>query len=67
MPAPVREFLYRSVSRHEHLQIQPRVRFHAGGAITQSLVMRSHPGTVRMIEARHQMDKSAQISNIDYA
>ena len=43
------------------------VRFHAGGAITQSLVMRSHSGTVRMIEARHQLDKLAQISSIDYA
>ncbi len=43
------------------------VRFHAGGAITQSLVMRSHSGTVRMIEARHQLDKLNQISSIDYA
>ena len=43
------------------------VRFHAGGAVTQSLVMRSHSGTVRMIEARHQLDKLNQISSIDYA
>jgi fructose-1,6-bisphosphatase II len=43
------------------------VRFHAGGAVTQSLVMRSHSGTVRMIEALHQLDKLNQISSIDYA
>ena len=43
------------------------VRFHAGGAVTQSLVMRSHLGTVRMIEARHQPDKLNQISSVDYA
>jgi len=43
------------------------VRFHAGGAITQSLVMRSHSGTVRMIEAHHQLDKLNQISSVDYA
>ena len=43
------------------------VRFHAGGAVTQSLVMRSHSGTVRMIEARHQLDKLNQISSVDYA
>jgi len=43
------------------------VQFHAGGAITQSLVMRSHSGTVRMIEARHQLDKLSQISSVDYA
>jgi fructose-1,6-bisphosphatase II len=43
------------------------VRFHAGGATTQSLVMRSRSGTVRMIEARHRLDKLAQISSIDYA
>jgi fructose-1,6-bisphosphatase II len=43
------------------------VRFHAGGAVTQSLVMRSHSGTVRMIEAHHRLDKLNQISSIDYA
>jgi len=43
------------------------VRFHAGGAITQSLVMRSHSGTVRMIEAHHRLDKLNQISSVDYA
>jgi fructose-1,6-bisphosphatase II len=43
------------------------VRFHAGGATTQSLVMRSHSGTVRLIEAHHQLEKLAQISSIDYA
>jgi fructose-1,6-bisphosphatase II len=43
------------------------VRFHAGGAVTQSLVMRSHSGTVRMIEAHHRLDKLNQISSVDYA
>ena len=43
------------------------VRFFPGGASTQSLVMRSHSGTVRLVEARHRLDKLAQISSIDYA
>ena len=43
------------------------VRFHAGGATTQSLVMRSRSGTVRMIEARHRLDKLREISSVDYA
>jgi fructose-1,6-bisphosphatase II len=42
------------------------VRFHAGGATTQSLVMRSLSGTVRLIEARHRLDKLREISSIDY-
>jgi len=43
------------------------VRFHAGGATTQSLVMRSLSGTVRLIEAHHQLAKLNEISSIDYA
>ena len=42
------------------------VRFHSGGATTQSLVMRSLSGTVRLIEARHRLDKLREISSIDY-
>ena len=33
------------------------VRYEHGGARTQSLVMRSRSGTVRMIDARHRIDK----------
>jgi len=43
------------------------VRFHAGGATTQSLVMRSRSGTVRLIEAHHRLDKLKEISAVDYA
>jgi fructose-1,6-bisphosphatase II len=43
------------------------VRFHAGGATTQSLVMRSRSGTVRLIEAHHQLEKLKVISSVDYA
>ena len=42
------------------------VRFHAGGATTQSLVMRSLSGTARLIEAHHQLAKLSEISRIDY-
>jgi fructose-1,6-bisphosphatase II len=43
------------------------VRFHSGRAVTQSLVMRSLSGTVRLIEARHRLDKLNVISSVDYA
>lgn len=43
------------------------VRFQAGRAVTQSLVMRSRSGTVRLIEARHRLDKLNEISSVDYA
>ena len=43
------------------------VRFQAGRAVTQSLVMRSRSGTVRLIEARHRLDKLQEISSVDYA
>ena len=33
------------------------VRYERNGARTQSLVMRSKSGTVRMIDARHRIDK----------
>jgi fructose-1,6-bisphosphatase II len=33
------------------------VRYRAGGATTQSLVMRSKSGTVRLIEGHHQISK----------
>ena len=43
------------------------VRFSARGATTQSLVMRSRSGTVRLVEARHRLDKLAGFAEIDYA
>ncbi|MEO6881228.1 MAG: class II fructose-bisphosphatase [Mycobacteriaceae bacterium] len=41
------------------------VRYRGGGCTTQSLVMRSKSGTVRMIDASHQMEKLRQYSTID--
>jgi fructose-1,6-bisphosphatase II len=43
------------------------VRFDATGAHTQSLVMRSRSGTVRLIDAHHRMHKLSEISSIDYS
>lgn len=42
------------------------VRFYSGGASTQSLVMRARSGTVRLIEARHRLDKLREFASIDY-
>jgi fructose-1,6-bisphosphatase II len=43
------------------------VRYEHGGARTQSLVMRSKSGTVRMIDARHRIDKLSAFAAVDYA
>ena len=37
------------------------VRFKGGVAQTQSLVMRSRSGTVRLIEGQHQLEKVARV------
>jgi fructose-1,6-bisphosphatase II len=42
------------------------VRFYAGGCTTQSIVMRSKSGTVRMIEAYHRLAKLNEYSAIDF-
>ncbi len=42
------------------------VRYVSGGARTQSLVMRSRSGTVRLIDARHRIDKLATFAAVDY-
>jgi fructose-1,6-bisphosphatase II len=42
------------------------VRFTGPTVRTQSLVMRSRSGTVRMIDAYHQLDKLASFSSVDY-
>jgi fructose-1,6-bisphosphatase II len=43
------------------------VRYVSGGARTQSLVMRSLSGTVRLIDARHRIDKLSSFAAVDYA
>ncbi|WP_040493139.1 class II fructose-bisphosphatase [Ilumatobacter nonamiensis] len=42
------------------------VRFDSRGARTQSLVMRSRSGTVRFVDAYHQVSKLREFSSIDY-
>ena len=42
------------------------VHYDARGATTQSLVMRSKSGTVRLINARHRLDKLKDFAAVDY-
>jgi fructose-1,6-bisphosphatase II len=42
------------------------VRYDSLGAHTQSLVMRSQSGTVRLIEAHHKIDKLKTFASVDY-
>jgi fructose-1,6-bisphosphatase II len=42
------------------------VHYDANGATTQSLVMRSKSGTVRLINARHRIKKLKDFSAIDF-
>lgn len=42
------------------------VRYDSRGASTQSLVMRAKSGTVRQINARHQLGKLSSFSSVDY-
>ena len=43
------------------------VRYYGGGATTQSIVMRSKSGTVRMIEAYHRLSRSsASTPSVDF-
>jgi len=42
------------------------VRFQPGVVHTQSLVMRSRSGTVRLIDAQHRLDKINEFSSINY-
>ena len=42
------------------------VRFDSYGCRTDSLVMRSRSGTVRKVEAHHQLDKLSEYSGVDY-
>jgi fructose-1,6-bisphosphatase II len=42
------------------------VRYHDFGATTQSLVMRSRSGTVRLVSARHPLDKLREFSSVAF-
>jgi fructose-1,6-bisphosphatase II len=42
------------------------VRYLPGGAVTDSIVMRSRSGTVRRIEATHAFDKLEALSGLEY-
>jgi len=42
------------------------VHYHSRGASTQSLVMRSKSGTVRLVNARHQLTKLKDFAAIDF-
>lgn len=42
------------------------VHYDSRGARTQSLVMRSKSGTVRLVNARHQLEKLSQFSSVNY-
>ncbi|MGB3053939.1 MAG: class II fructose-bisphosphatase [Acidimicrobiales bacterium] len=43
------------------------VRYTSRGAFTQSLVMRSKSGTVRLVEAQHQLGKLEEFSSIEFS
>jgi fructose-1,6-bisphosphatase II len=42
------------------------VRYRAGGAYTQSIVMRSKSGTIRLIDSYHRLEKLALYSLVDF-
>jgi fructose-1,6-bisphosphatase II len=42
------------------------VRYQDGGAYTQSIVMRSKSGTVRVIDSWHRLEKLANYSLVDF-
>lgn len=42
------------------------VRYRAGGAYTQSMVMRSKSGTIRIIDSYHRLEKLARYSAVDF-
>ena len=48
-------------------QLLRGVSFDSRGARTQSLVMRSRSGTVRLVDARHRVAKLQEYSSIDYS
>jgi fructose-1,6-bisphosphatase II len=42
------------------------VRYRSGGAYTQSIVMRSKSGTIRVVDSFHRLDKLRQYSMVDF-
>ena len=42
------------------------VRYRSGGAYTQSIVMRSKSGTIRVIDSYHRLEKLALYSVVDF-
>jgi fructose-1,6-bisphosphatase II len=42
------------------------VRYTPNGVVTDSIVMRSRSGTVRRVEARHQLDKLESLTGLEY-
>jgi fructose-1,6-bisphosphatase II len=42
------------------------VRFVPGGAITQSLIMRSRSGTIRFMESQHRLTKLRKYADVDF-
>ncbi len=47
-------------------QLVDGVSFDARGAVTESVVMRGKSGTVRLVQARHQLDKLREYATIAY-
>jgi fructose-1,6-bisphosphatase II len=43
------------------------VRYRAGGAYTQSIVMRSKSGTIRVIDSFHRLEKLRRYAMVDFA
>ena len=42
------------------------VRYRGGGAYTQSIVMRSKSGTIRVIDSFHRLEKLRRYSSVDF-
>ena len=61
-----RQLLLRRHRHHRRRAAQGRPLRQPGGATTQSLVMRSQSGTVRLINARHRLDKLQGFAAVDY-
>ena len=42
------------------------VRYRAGGALTESLVMRSKSGTIRRVSSQHRLEKLRAYASVDF-
>ena len=47
-------------------ELMQGVRYHAGGASTHSLVMRSRSGTIRSIHSEHKLTKLRAYADVDF-